>query len=874
MSQKRDPLQDDCPQCKKKALDLIKRGNNYLVQCTHCGFKYEARDPADRLDKAKFLQSYLQQKEKGFAPRKRKKRIIRKRLRKEVKIDLERFETLGQDEVTKIYLEKQEVQTNLPLTIKRLINTSSSYFVYYSYLPAELPPIGPSVFEMSFPQELIDALLDRGIENLYGYQYQAMQLLKESKNLIITAPTGMGKTEAFALPIIDRIVRAREQDGKKKGLQALLIYPTKALAADQYLKLNSFCKGLDIGVETYDGDTPSEKRRKILSTPPEILLTNPDMIHYHLRKNPKFRNLLTSLKFLVIDEVHLAKGSFGTNLHYIIWRLKRFVAKIQFIALSATISNAKNFAEKLFGEEVSLIEVNDARKAPMHIMMLLPKEESAFQTIYQTVDVLSRHKKKTIVFGNSHRFVEILYRIMKRGGINCGIHRAGLSAYHRQKVENDLREGILDVVVSTPTLELGIDIGAIDGVVSLLVGITSFTQRIGRAGRRGREGIGILTLKNNDPISSFYIFNPEKYFDDFEPAFLEPENHLVKFYQILSAIIDKPLNEEEAAPHQQIIDQLIKVGYIEKKGALLEATHSADNRLKEYSIRGMAETVDILLNGKTIGSRALPMAMRELHQGAIYLNAGNIYKVDSYRENIQNGAIKVATILRAEELSDYRTECDRTTYPDIVNILSEKMIGKIKLLYCRLQITENVTGYRLINNLTEKTEQQETLEEPLTYTFQTLGFVFIAPTPEPSVFSLTEENLPQEYLAGSFHAAEHIIIESAGMITGSGEGEIGGISMANGIIFVYDGARGGSGVSNLLYSRFEQGVERAVTILKNCDCKREDGCPKCTYSYQCGNNNSPLHKAGAISVLSKIIEKKAEKTDISIWDYEGQEPLV
>ena len=844
-----------------------------MIQCTHCGFKHEARDPADRLDKAKFLQSFLEQKKKGFAPRKRRRKIIQKRLRKETKIDLERFETLGIGEVEKLYLEKQDTQTSLPLTIKRLINTSSSYFVYYSYLPAELPPVGPSVFEMSFPQELIDALLDRGIEQLYAYQYQAMQLLKENKNLIITAPTGMGKTEAFALPIIDRIVRAREEEGKKRGLQALLIYPTKALAADQYIKLKSFCEGLDIGVETYDGDTPSDKRRKILSTPPEILLTNPDMIHYHLRNNPKFKNILTSLKFLVIDEVHLAKGSFGTNLHYIIWRLKRFVANIQFIALSATISNAKNFAEKLFGEEVDLIEVNNARKAPMHIMMLLPKEESAFQTMFQTVDVLSREKRKTIIFGNSHRFVEILYRIMKKEGINCGIHRAGLSVYHRQKVENDLRKGLLDAVVSTPTLELGIDIGAIDGVVSLLVGITSFTQRIGRAGRRGREGIGILTLKNNDPISSFYIFNPEKYFDDFEPAFLEPENHLVKFYQILSAIIDKPLNEEEAEPHQQIIDQLIKVGYVEKKGALLEATSSADSRLNDYSIRGMAETVDILLNGKTIGSRALPMAMRELHQGAIYLNAGNIYKVDSYRQNIQNGSIKVATISRSEELSDYRTECDRTTYPDIVNLLSEKMIGQIKLLYCRLEITENVTGYRLINNLTEKTEKQEILEEPLTYTFQTLGFVFIAPTPDLSAFSSDNDQL-QEYLAGSFHAAEHIIIESAGMITGSGEGEIGGISMANGIIFVYDGARGGSGVSNLLYSRFEQGVERAVSILKNCDCKRDDGCPKCTYSYQCGNNNSPLSKEGAISVLSKIIDKKAEKTDISIWDYEGQEPLV
>lgn len=131
----------------------------------------------------------------------------------------------------------------------------------------------------------------------------------------------------------------------------------------------------------------------------------------------------------------------------------------------------------------------------------------------------------------------------------------------------------------------------------------------------------------------------------------------------------------------------------------------------------------------------------------------------------------------------------------------------------------------------------------------------------------------EDLIGGSFHAVEHVLIESSSMLTGGGSSEIGGISMgSSGIIFIYDGIPGGSGLSKLLYNRLDTAFERALKVLNGCSCKRIDGCPACTYSYQCGNNNRPLFKIGAIDVLKKMIQKI--KSEIDIKSYYLYKPLV
>lgn len=114
---------------------------------------------------------------------------------------------------------------------------------------------------------------------------------------------------------------------------------------------------------------------------------------------------------------------------------------------------------------------------------------------------------------------------------------------------------------------------------------------------------------------------------------------------------------------------------------------------------------------------------------------------------------------------------------------------------------------------------------------------------------------------GSYHTSEHVIIEGSGMITGGASQDLEGISIgSSGLIFTYDGSIGGNGVSRVLYDKFGEVLGRALRILTECPCKSESGCPRCTYSYRCGNNNEYLHKFAANEVLNRIAE--GEYTEI------------
>ena len=132
---------------------------------------------------------------------------------------------------------------------------------------------------------------------------------------------------------------------------------------------------------------------------------------------------------------------------------------------------------------------------------------------------------------------------------------------------------------------------------------------------------------------------------------------------------------------------------------------------------------------------------------------------------------------------------------------------------------------------------------------------------------------PSGLYGGSFHALEHVLIESSDMLTGGGTREIGGVSMGDsGIIFVYDGSPGGNGASKLLFGKLDEAFRRTKTILEKCDCNTVDGCPLCTYSYHCGNNNSPLYKLGALESVEMILAKA--ETTVDTEGYAGYEPLV
>ncbi len=747
-----------------------------------------------------------------------------------------------------------------------MVNDRTFHTVHNVRFEPRLPSLSGPLDEYILIHAIREHLKKQGITQLFDFQVKAKKLIQEGKNVLISAPTGMGKTESFLIPILENLFLEAPFTGDRKRPGAIFIYPTKALARDQESKIKEYCKVLGLRVDVFDGDTPSHLRSSIYSNPPDILITNPDMIHYHLRKNYSFRGMLSSLKYLVIDEIHLCIGSFGSNILWILRRLKRFQPNLQMIGVSATIENALGFSEVLFDAPVELVEVKNVRKAPLNLSMIYPKESSALSTMAKVIQYMVSSKNRTLAFTNSHLTTESLNMILGNNNIRSDVHRAGLSITHRERVESKFKSGQLDVLVSTPTLELGIDIGHLDSVVTTLTGLTSFLQRIGRAGRKGQESFATLVFRGDDPISAYYARYPERYIQEVDPAYVEPDNELVARNQILAMTQEKPLSDDEYGKYKKYVDRLIdeRILFHDFGEIVIKDNKLVDKMLSNFSIRGIGESVKIKVNDRAIGERSYPMALSELHPGAMYLHGGESFQVKSF-----NRKFNTATIVRAPN-SGLKTQAERTIFPEVIEVDLEREILGLATAYVTLDLTESVSGYFVKDIYTDEIKDHQQLDEELTYNFQTKGFVFQAPRPSEEVRKSASSDVEQ-MLMGTFHAIEHVLIESGNSITGGGANQIGGISLGDsGIIIVYDGAPGGSGLSKLLYDNLAKGLRRSLQIMEECPCRRRDGCPRCTYSYQCGNNNSPLDRVGAINALNALDKVS---TDLNL-DWHGEDPLI
>jgi len=746
--------------------------------------------------------------------------------------------------------------------IEEILFSKKDFISEYKILKNSEPKMGSKVEELGLEKEISDFLNELKIKQFYKFQEDAIQEIVFGENVVIEAPTASGKTEAFLIPVIQRIKKESNQ-GK---VFAIFVYPTKALARDQYPKIKKFADKIKINVKVFDGDTKIEERREIIEKSPEILITNFDVLHYHLWHQTKFSSILSSTKILVVDEAHVYSGIFGTNVHYIIKRLKRICNnKLQFVAASATLDDAKTFCEQLFGEKMQLIK-GSGKKGETDFVMLFPSLRTQRKLMVELTKKLTDKNHKTMVFSNSHLNAELLAMQAKKQKINIKVHRAGLMANYRMSVEKQFKEDKLQAISCTPTLELGIDVGNVDCVISSTIPVNRLTQRIGRAARKGQRGYAFLTL-GNDPISQYYKNHPDDYFEDIEKTYIDPNNPFVEEFQILAMACDKPISKHELKEHQDVIEHhIIEENIIESNNRIIPNFEKINSVLNNYSIRGIGKSIDIFLNEKKVGDRTLPIALEELHKDAIYFLAGSRYKVKELNYPEKN----FAKIERIPKDYPYYTKSLTEEWPTIETIFEKRNAGGIEVAFCKLHIEKKVYGYVNIELGQEVTQGEKVmLDTPLEYDFITKGIVFHAPKP----LEIMEKSEDEEYTeASGYHATEHVVIEGSNMITGGVSQDLGGISLGtSGLIFIYDGAIGGSGASKALYDRFEKALERSMHIVKECPCKNEAGCPRCTFSYRCGNNNEFLHKYSALEILERI--NNGEKTEL-IDPVEGEKPLV
>src|SRR6201993_3600627 len=301
---------------------------------------------------------------------------------------------------------------------------------------------------------LAEAYRAKGIQQLYSHQASTAELVRAGKNVVVVTPTASGKTLCYNLPVLNAIL-------ENADTRALYLFPTKALAQDQLAELQDLNTRLDdqLGVLTYDGDTPSDARVAIRERG-HIVLTNPDMLHTGiLPHHTRWTRLFENLKYIVLDELHTYRGVFGSHLCNVLRRLRRIARfygrEPQFICCSATIANPDELASRLIEDDVELQSANGAPSAektfvfynPPVVNRALGIRRSYINEASRVGQEFLKHDLQTMVFANSRLHTEIILTYLRQANARlpgrpeaiCG-SRGGYLPHERREIERGLRE--------------------------------------------------------------------------------------------------------------------------------------------------------------------------------------------------------------------------------------------------------------------------------------------------------------------------------------------------------------------------------------------------------------------------------------------------
>ncbi len=338
--------------------------------------------------------------------------------------------------------------------------------------------------------------------------------IHKKKNILISSPTGSGKTLTAFLSIISELTTLAEKDKLEDKVYCIYISPLKALDNDIEKNLEEPLRGIEkiagreLGIRkaVRTGDTTQYQRQKMLKKPPHILITTPETLSI-LLVAPKFREKLSGVKYLIVDEIHsLAENKRGVHLSLSLERLQHLIGSYTRIGLSATVSPIEEVAQFLVGYEYGvgrdceIVNINYLKELDMEVMcpvsdIVLADEEDTRLGMYDLLDDLIMENKTTLIFTNTRSGTErFVYNLKKMypshyDSTNIMAHHSSLSKEVRLETENKLKEGKLKAVVSSTSLELGIDIGYIDLVILINSpkSVARALQRIGRSGHKLHE---------------------------------------------------------------------------------------------------------------------------------------------------------------------------------------------------------------------------------------------------------------------------------------------------------------------------------------------------------------------------------------------------
>ena len=700
-----------------------------------------------------------------------------------------------------------------------------------------------------------------------------MRAALSGRHVVVATPTASGKSLCFHLPVLTALAAEPQAS-------ALYVYPTKALSRDQEHSLRSLISdsGITAPAMVYDGDTPGGARRAARESC-RVVLTNPDMLHASILPNhARWASTLSSLRYVVLDELHTYRGVFGSHMAHVLARLRR-VARFHgndpvFLAATATIGNPRAHAARLLQVPESAIELVNRSGAPQAARRLfvynpplahaqLGVRESALKHAVRMTAELVRARVPTLVFAQSRNSVEVMLKYLRKecsGDIAPDAimgYRGGYLPATRRSIEQGLREGRITCVIATNALELGIDVGDLDAVVCVGYpgSIAGTWQRFGRAGRRGKTSIALLVC-GGASLDQFLAREPEYLLRaGAEEARIDPSNVEIVIQHLKCAVFEAPFDERPSLPEsyavldatetRQALDYLATHGVVHENAGRYHWANEAFPAT-HVSLRNIGWDNFVIVDvgtGRSLAELDWRSAHTMLHEQAIYQHDAEQYQVERLDYENHKAFVRKVT-------ADYFTTALTYRSVEAIEQMHSRRLGRATIGWGEVKVIEKVTGYKKVKFFTHENAGYGDVHLPevemhTTAFWLTVGEVTLAELEVPraaAIDALRALGVALETVAtlalmcepsdigrtlgdGDGHGAESSPAGPAPRgLPGRNpfEGRVGRLDPT---LFLFDAVPGGVGLASRIYERASELLEAAERLVSRCPCS--GGCPAC-----------------------------------------------
>ncbi len=703
--------------------------------------------------------------------------------------------------------------------------------------PAQTAPFPPGLHPV-----LREVLAGQGIPALYTHQAAAFESIAAGRDTLLVSRTASGKTLSFLLPVLSEYLNS------DPPFSVLMLYPTKALSRDQEGTLGRLMEAAirERRMGTFDGDTPQEERRHIQRTA-DFVITNPDMLHAGILPNHHrgWKTFLARLRYIIVDEVHTYRGAFGSHVANVFRRLLRVCemhgSRPIFIGSSATVGNPGEQAEALFRRPVTVITGDGSPRPARDLYLMNPPlvkglGESWYRKGPASMAIpLIRHAAeagvRTICFCRARQEVERLRRAVvdRHPGLESKVqpYRGGLLPSERRRLERELFEGRLPVIISTNALELGIDIGDLD--LCILCGhagaVASFWQQAGRVGRRGARA-GIVYIARDAPVDQYLVNHPDFILGaPVEQAWLNADNPYIFLQHLPCAAHEHPLRPEEPLFTERVYAPAVRA--LEADGTVkpYHGCHRyarSDYPARGVNLRGMTDyNVEIYCGSEVIGEIDPIGARGTLYKDAIYQHLGRRY--------LSLDLDLAKKLCKVEEVNvDYYTEAVWENRVEMTEVETEARPHEAEVAYGYVHVNKQP---KLFKKIRERTHENVGYG-PITldaFEYDTTGFSLL-----PSdAWKRAMDAADRRYLPAALYGLSYLLRRAAPALAMADTADVDtDVSLHEeeekrwrSALYLYDAIEGGVGYAEKIFEKLPEALAFCRRIIESCECAA--GCPSC-----------------------------------------------